>query len=152
MATVAIRVWRKTQRKLTAQQVEQVRALPWERGSLTRLAKEFGVAKSVLSEIRSGLRYKRPGLQQTYVARVTDGRQRYSLGSFLTPEAAQNAIDSFPRTNKWPRGSIYQAGTRYRARLSLGTYVTRREAEQALDRVLKLLAMEFLGAKLESTS
>lgn len=133
-ATVQTRTWRRV-RRLTPAQVDKVRALPWRRGSGRALAAELGVAPSLVSNIRRGLAYKREEPQQTYAARVTDGNERYSLGSFLTPEAAQDAIDKFARTNKWPRGSVERAGgpgaKRFRARLSLGIYDTRWAAERA---------------------
>jgi hypothetical protein len=141
MASVQTRKWKQLrQRKLTDKQVERARALPWERGSLARLAREFGVTSAVIWNVRHGLTYKRPGLQQTYVVRVTDGGERYSLGTFLTPEAAQHAMDTFKRTNKWPRGSVErQKDGRYRARLSLGVYDTRRAAERVNRTALKIL-------------
>jgi hypothetical protein len=142
MATVQTRVWKAfSPRKLSFEQAERARSLPWEHGSLRRLAKEFGVTPSVIWNIRHGYSYKRPLPQKTYIARVTDGRERYNLGSFRTPEAAQNAIDSFERVNKWPRGSIEKAKGRFRARLSLGAYDTRWAAERAVDRALEVLAM-----------
>jgi hypothetical protein len=130
-ATVRIRTWCQT-RRLTPEQADRARALPWERGSGRALAKELGVSPTLIHNIRQGLAYKRPNLpQQTYVARVTDDKERYSLGSFLTPEAAQHAIDKFERTNKWPRGSVERVKGRFRARLSLGIYDTRWAAERA---------------------
>jgi hypothetical protein len=75
-------------------------ALPWEHGSGRALAREFGVSPTLVSNIRNGFKYKRAQPQQSYWARVTDDRERYSLGPFLTREAAQNAIDRFARTNK----------------------------------------------------
>jgi hypothetical protein len=139
MATVQTRVWKANPRRLTLEQVERVRALPWERGSLSRLAKEFGVNKTAIWNVRHGLSYKRPWLRKTYIARVTDGQERYSLGSFRTPEAAQNAIDNFKRTNKWPRGAVYRERGRFRARLSLGVYDTRWAAERRCNEALKIL-------------
>ena len=108
-----------------------MRALPWTHGSGMALAKELGVSPTLISNIRRGFSYKRELPQQTYSARVTDGRERYSLGAFLTPEAAQDAIDKFARTNKWPRGAVQREGKRYRARLSLGIYDTRWAADRA---------------------
>lgn len=141
MATVQQRKWTLL-RRLTPEQVDQIRALPWERGSAVRLARELGVSKALISNIRNGLVYKRKELpQQTYLARVTDQNERYFLGSFLTPEAAQNAINNFPRTSKYGRGSIGKTTTgRYRARLSLGVYQTRRAAEQAIEQALEKLS------------
>lgn len=139
-ATTQVRTWRH-RRRLTPEQVERVRALPWERGSYAALAQELGVSRTLVWKIRSGLAYKRELPQKTYVARVTDANERYSLGSFLTPEAAQNAIDQFKRTNRWPRGSVERTrGGRYRARLSLGVYDTRWAAERASE-----IAMVKLG-------
>jgi hypothetical protein len=93
----------------------------------------------VIWNIRHGFAYKRPDLRQTYIARVSDNRERINLGSFLTPEAAQAAIDNYQRSNKWPRGSIEKAKGRYRARLSLGTYDTRWAAEQSCEQALEIL-------------
>lgn len=139
-ATVQTRTWRQL-RRLTPDQIERVRALPWERGSGRALAKELGVSPTLIYNIRHGLAYKRRELpQKTYVARVTDGSERYSLGSFLTPEAAQNAIDNFARTTKWPRGSVEREGKRFRARLSLGIYDTRWAAERANAQALAKLS------------
>lgn len=131
-AAVKVRVWRR-QRRLTAEQVDRVRALPWERGSGRALARELGVSEPLIHYIRYGLAYKRRDQpQQTYIARATDGGARYSLGSYLTPEAAQNALDKFQRRQKWPRGSVERVkGGRYRARLSLGVYDTQWEADRA---------------------
>ena len=137
-ATVHTRHWRRPTRKLSDQQVARIRALPWEPGA--RLARELGVSPSLVSQIRTGLKYKRALPQQTYYARVTDGSERYSLGSFLTPEAAQNAIDNFKRTNRWPRGSIERTKQgRYRARLSLNTFATRWAAERAIEQAMTAL-------------
>jgi hypothetical protein len=106
------------------------------------LARELKVSVALVSNIRNGLAYKRELPQKTYVARVTDARERYTLGSFLTPEGASNAIDQFQRTNRWPRGSAERSkGGRYRARLSLGIYDTRWAAECACQ-----IAMVRLGA------
>jgi hypothetical protein len=127
-------------RRLTPEQTAQVRALPWTHGSGTALAKELGVSPTLISNIRRGLSYKRELPRQTYVARVTDGNERYSLGSFLTPEAAQDAIDKFARTNKWPRGSVNRVGKRYRARLSLGIYDTRWAADRACTAAIAILS------------
>jgi hypothetical protein len=99
------------------------------------------VSQSLISNIRNGLAYKRELPQETYVARVTDGRERYSLGSFLTPEAAQNAMDSFDRTNRWPRGSVEKAKSKFRARLSLGVYETRWAAQNACEKAMARLAV-----------
>ena len=132
-ATVQVRSWR-LRRRLTPAQVDRIRGLPWERGSCVALARELGVSVALVSNIRHGLAYKRELPQKTYVARVTDGRERYTLGSFLTPEAAANAIDQFKRTNRWPRGSVERSKSgRYRARLSLGIYDTRWAAECACE-------------------
>jgi|SRR6516162_485754 hypothetical protein len=137
-ATVHTRQWRRPARKLTEPQVARIRALPWE--PCTRLARELGVSPSLVSQIRNGYRYKRALPQQTYYARVTDGSERYALGSFLTPEAAQNAIDNFPRTNRWPRGSIERTKQgRYRARVALNTYATRWAAERAIEKAMTAL-------------
>jgi hypothetical protein len=138
---VQVRSWRR-RRRLTPAQVDRIRALPWQPGSCVKLAQELGVSVALVSNIRNGLAYKRELPQKTYVARVTDGRERYTLGSFLTPEAASNAIDQFQRTNRWPRGSVERSkGGRYRARLSLGIYDTRWAAECACE-----TAMVSLGA------
>jgi hypothetical protein len=140
-ATVQIRTWRRRAPRLTPEQADRVRALPWERGSGRALAKELGVGETLIHNIRQGLAYKRPDQpQQTYVVRVTDGSERYSLGSFLTPEAAQDALDKFERRNKWPRGSVERAGKRFRARLSLGIYDTRWAAERANTKALATLS------------
>jgi hypothetical protein len=93
-----------------------------------------------VSNIRNGLAYKRALPQRTYVARVTDQRERYSLGSFLTPEAARGAMDQFKRTNTWPRGSVERAKKRFRARLSLGLYDTRWAAQNACQAALAKLS------------
>lgn len=138
-AAVQVRRWRRPARRLSADQVARIRALPWERGSAQSLARAFGVSPTLISKIRNGLTYKREQPQQTYVARVTDGQERYSLGSFLTPEAAQNAIDKFRRTNKWPRGSIEPTKTGFRARLSLGVWQTRWAAERAINTAIAKL-------------
>ena len=70
--------------------------------------------------------------QRTYWARVTDGRERYSLGLFLTPEACQNAIDEF-RAPTAGRGQISRTkGGRWRARLEIGTFDTRWAAERSI--------------------
>ena len=114
--------------------------MPWLRGSGVALAREFGVSPTLIHNIRHGLAYKRRLPQRTYWARVTDGRERYSLGPFLTPEAAQDAIDKFPRTNKWPRGSVTREKGRFRARLSLGIYDTRWAADRANDRAIAKLS------------
>jgi hypothetical protein len=135
MATVETRVFKGTPRKLTPEQVELVKTSPLSCG---RLAKELGVSNATIWKIRHGLSYKH-WLTQTYVARVTDGNERYSLGSFATPEAAQAAIDNFKRTNKWPRGSIEMAKGRFRARLSLGVYDTRHLAIQACTKAIEKL-------------
>jgi hypothetical protein len=127
---VQVRTWRQL-RRLTAEQTARVRALPWTHGSGRALAKELGVSPTLIHNIRQGLAYKRDLPEKTYWARVTDGRERYSLGAFLTPEAAQDAIDKFARTNKWPRGSVEREGKRFRARLSLGIYDTRWAADRA---------------------
>jgi hypothetical protein len=134
-----MRVWKKNFRRLTPEQVDRVRALPWEAGSITRLAKEFGVSPTAIWNIRHGRTYKRPWLAKTYAARVTDHRERYNLGTFRTPEEAQHAIDRFKRTNKWPRGSVEKAKGRFRARLSLGIYDTRHAAEWACSKALEVL-------------
>ena len=117
-----------------------MRALPWTHGSGRALAKELGVSPTLIHNIRQGLAYKRDLPEKTYWARVTDGRERYSLGPFLTPEAAQDAIDKFARTNKWPRGSVEREGKRFRARLSLGIYDTRWATERALKRAIAILS------------
>jgi hypothetical protein len=117
-------------------------ALPWERGSCAALAAEFGVSQALISNIRNGLAYKAEQPQRTYSARVTDGRERYSLGTFLTREAAQNAMDTFQRTNKWPRGSIERAKRKFRARLTLGTFDTRWAAERAINAAMARLEMQ----------
>jgi transcriptional regulator with XRE-family HTH domain len=138
-ATVQVRTWRK-RRRLTPEQTARVRALPWTRGSGRALARELGVSPTLISDIRRGLAYKRELPQATYVARVTDGNERYALGSFLTPEAAQDAIDKFARTNKWPRGSVERVGKRYRARLSLGIYDTHWAGERACAKAIAKLS------------
>jgi hypothetical protein len=132
-ARVQVRTWRRPPRKLDQAQVARIMALPWEHGSGRALAREFGVSPTLVSNIRNGFDYKRAQPRQTYWARVTDDRERYSLGPFLTPEAAQNAIDRFARTNKWPRGSVERTkGGKVRARLSLGIFETRWAAERAI--------------------
>jgi hypothetical protein len=139
-ATVQVRTWRQL-RRLTPEQTARVRALPWLRGSGRALAKELGVSPALISDIRRGLAYKRELPQRTYWARVTDGRERYSLGPFLTPEAAQDAIDKFARTNKWPRGSVERVkGGKYRARLSLGIYDTRWAGDRACAKAIAKLS------------
>jgi hypothetical protein len=141
MASIQSRKWKPLKRRLTDQQVERIRALPWEHGSLAQLAREFGLTAAAIWNVRRGLTYKRPGPQQTYTARVTDGGERYSLGTFLTPEACQNAIDHFKRTNEFPRGSVErQKDGRFRARLSLGVYDTRWAAEEASRKAIEILS------------
>jgi hypothetical protein len=137
-ATVQTRTWRPGPH-LTEEQVARIRALPWQHGSGRALANEFGVSPSLISNIRHGLIYKRAPPQQTFVARVTDGNERYSLGSFLTWKAAQDAIDKFERTGRWPRGAVHREGKRFRARLSLGIYDTRWAAENANDAAIAKL-------------
>jgi hypothetical protein len=138
MARVETRIFKGTPRKLTPAQVEFVKTSPL---SGYRLAKNLGVSSNTIWKIRHGLSYKH-WLLATYVARVTDGRERYSLGSFASPEAAQAAIDRFNRTNKWPRGSIEMAKGRFRARLSLGVYDTRHLAVQACARAIEKLGSD----------
>jgi hypothetical protein len=139
VATIQTRVWKKSSRRLTPEQVDRVRAQPWLLGSLRRLAEELGVTPTSIWNIRHGRTYKRSQLTQTYVVRVTDNQERHSLGSFVTPEGARAAIDAFKRTNQWPRGSVEKTKGRFRARLSLGTYDTRWAAERANHRALDIL-------------
>jgi hypothetical protein len=141
-ATVQVRTWRRPPRKLTPKQIARIMALPWERGSCTALAREFGVSQALISNIRNGLAYKAEQPLRTYSARVTDGRERYSLGTFPTREAAQHAIATFQRTNKWPRGSIERAKRKYRARLTLGTFETRWAAERAIKDAMATLEVQ----------
>jgi hypothetical protein len=58
------------------------------------------------------------------------------LDCILPPEAAQHAIDTFVRVNKWPRGSVERMKTRYRVRLSLGLYQTRYAAKKAIAKTM----------------
>jgi transcriptional regulator with XRE-family HTH domain len=126
------RQW-KVKRRLTDEQVARVRARPWARGSTMALARELGMSQSMISQIRSGYRYKRPEMTETYHARVTSGTERYSLGSFGTPEAAENAIAKFREQNPLRSGSIEKTKDgRYRARLGLGTFDTRWAAEREI--------------------
>jgi hypothetical protein len=118
-------------------QVDRVRTEPWL--SLRELATEFGVTAAAIWNIRHGRTYKDCGLTKTYIVRITDNQERYSLGSFTTPEGAQAAIDTFNRINPWPRGSVEKSKGRYRARLSLGTYDTRWAAERVNFRALSIL-------------
>ena len=128
------------ERRLTAEEVARIRALPWETGSGRALAREFGVSPTLVSNIRNGYCYKTPGPVKGYSVRITDGGERYSLAPFRTPEAAENARQQFARTVRWPRGAVYrQKNGRSRARLSLGIYDTRREAERSNERAITLL-------------
>lgn len=141
-AQVLNRPWRRRPGRLTPEQIRCVRALPWTQGSGQALAKEFGVSPSLISNIRRGLIYKREQPQKTYHARVTDRGERYWLGTFLTADAAQNAIDRFKRSGRWPRGSVERTNAtdgRFRARLSLGIYDTRWAAELACARAIARL-------------
>jgi hypothetical protein len=129
-------------RRLTDEQVARVRETPWARGSTVALARDLGVSKGLISQIRNGYAYKRPEITETYNARVTNGNERYSLGSFRTPEAAENAIAKFRDENPSRIGSIEKTKDgRYRARLKLGTFDTRWAAEHEI-----LKAKSALGA------
>jgi hypothetical protein len=131
----------KLKRRFSAEQVAKIRALPWEKGSGRALAREFGVSGSLISVIRHGYAYKEGLLETGYSIRVTDGRERYSLGPFHTPEAAEHARQQFEmrRSRPWPRGSVERNKGRWRSRLSLGVYDTRWEAEAANRKACEIL-------------